>query len=135
MRSPTFVHYPTCRTRCPGGEEAFITAESATAAWEITDYEQAAAKNRELLHRMANLVHRGVTPGDHHAQELIDEHHTSIARFWKPDATSYSVLADLYLSDDQQRAGSTTSTLPYPWHAAAKKTDATHRPSSSAVDS
>lgn len=115
-------------THGPVVEQAFTATESATAGWDMTDYEQAAAKNRDLLNRMATLMHHGVAPDDQHAQELIAEHHDSIAQFWEPDAAAYTALADLYLSDDRQRAwiADTDPVLP-DWLAAAMRCYAAHR--------
>lgn len=120
----------------PEVSDVFTATESATAGWEITDYEQSAAENRELLQRMANLVHHSVAPTDQDAQEIIAEHHNSIAQFWKPDANSYSALADLYLSNDQQRSwiNQVDPALPQ-WLAAAMKTYATRSLSSHAPES
>ncbi len=119
----------------PGVEVTFSSAAAATAGWEVADYEQAATESSELLRRMAVLVHQGVPPGADPAQELVGEHYDSIGHFWQPDASSYEGLADLYLSDNQQRAwiSNVDPVLP-PWLAAAMKTYA-KRLAGSAVDS
>ncbi|MGP9839151.1 MerR family transcriptional regulator [Arthrobacter sp. 179] len=113
----------------PGVEATFSSAAAATSSWEVADYEQAATKSRELLHRMAALFHQSVPPCAGPAQELVGEHYNSMGRFWQPDASSYEALADLYLSDNQQRAwiSKIDPVLP-PWLAAAMKTYAKQLP-------
>lgn len=114
----------------PDADGVFIAAEAATDGWEVTDYELEATRSRELLRRMADLMHHGTIPTDANAQRLIDEHHNSIVRFWVPNKASYSALADLYLNDDQQHSwiASVDPALP-PWLATAMKTHASRLPS------
>lgn len=111
----------------PAVEHTFAAVDNATRTWEMTDYEQAAAQNRALLHRMAELLRHQVPPDDWDAQQLVEEHHEAIAQFWKPDAEAYRALADHYLNDDQQRAwiADVDPALPG-WLATAMKSYATH---------
>ncbi|MFF0945894.1 MerR family transcriptional regulator [Kocuria sp. CPCC 205300] len=111
----------------PVVEDAFTAVETATDGWEMTDYEQAAADSRALLHRMAELMRHQVPPDGRLAQQLVVEHHKAIARFWEPDAETYHALADLYLTDDEQRAWITDIDPALPgWLATAMKYYATH---------
>ncbi|NVC25036.1 MerR family transcriptional regulator [Kocuria salina] len=111
----------------PVVEDAFTAVDTATDGWEMTDYEQAAAENRALLHRMAELMQHQVPPDDQEAQELVEEHHGAIARYWEPHAAAYRALADLYLNDEEQRAWIADIDPALPgWLATAMKTYATH---------
>lgn len=112
----------------PDVEEAFAAVDTATTSWEITDYEKAAAANRALLHRMAELLRHQVPPDDPEAQQLVEEHHGTITRFWEPDAAAYRALADLYLNDEEQRGwiADIDPALPA-WLATAMKCYAAHQ--------
>lgn len=111
----------------PAVEHTFAAVETATDGWEMTDYEQAAADSRALLHRMAGLMRHQVPSDGQDAQQLVEEHHEAIAQFWKPDAEAYRALADHYLNDDQQRTwiADVDPALPG-WLATAMKYYATH---------
>ncbi|MGG7655305.1 MerR family transcriptional regulator [Kocuria rosea] len=111
----------------PAVEDAFAAVDTATDGWTITDYEQAAAESRALLHRMARLMRHQVPPDDQEAQQLVGEHHGAISQFWEADAEAYRALADLYLNDDEQRAWITDINPALPgWLATAMKYYATH---------
>lgn len=106
----------------------FETAAAVTAEWTKDDHDQAAAEHRELLERMAALLHAEVAPDDERALDLVDEHYRAIRAFWPADATAYAELGRLIEENADQRAmvAAVDPELP-PWLRTAIETYATRR--------
>ncbi|MGC4942205.1 MerR family transcriptional regulator [Kribbella sp. DT2] len=111
-----------------GVDAHFETAAAVTAEWAKDDYDQAAEQHRDLLGRMAALLHEGIHPGDDRALDLVDEHYRAIRALWPADATAYRELGRLIVENADQRAmvAAVDPQLP-PWLRAAIETYATQR--------
>ena len=69
--------------------------------------DQMDAEQREMtarMIRMAELMVAGVPVTDPAAQEEVDAHYRSVARFWSPDADAFTQLGRMYVDDERFRS-------------------------------
>lgn len=109
-------------------EAHFAAAEQATSRWSRQDYDDAAAKGRQLLGEMSRARTRGIAPDAAEALDLVTRHHAEVVARWPADAAAYHALGDLLLDDPDQRTmiAQVDSDLPA-WLSAAIKAYAVHR--------
>lgn len=104
------------------------TAADRRAHWTRNDYDQAAAKARDLYGRLSRARRAGADPTSPEVLDIVAEHYEAVDAMWPADPAAYHALADLIETDPQQQGtvGLDDPDLP-PWLATAIRAYATHR--------
>ena len=84
--------------------EQFAESGRRTRGWTTEDYASAGQYWTDLEARILARLRAGARPVDPEVQELIDEHHTAVARFWTPTRDSYAGLGRLYVDHPEFRS-------------------------------
>jgi hypothetical protein len=87
-----------------GVREHFAESDRRTAAWTAADYRQAGQQWADLEARFLARLRGGDAPDDPQVQQLVDEHHGEVRRYWTPNRASYMGLGELYVDDPEFRA-------------------------------
>jgi MerR family transcriptional regulator, thiopeptide resistance regulator len=84
--------------------EHFAESERRTRSWTALDYASAGQYWTDLEARILAQLRAGTRPEDPEVQDLIDEHHAAVARFWTPTRDSYAGLDRLYVEHPEFRS-------------------------------
>lgn len=84
--------------------EHFAESERRTRGWTEDDYRSVGQQWADLEARVLAQLRAGAGPEDPQIQELIDEHHAAVARFWTPTRDSYAGLGQLYVDHAEFRS-------------------------------
>jgi MerR family transcriptional regulator, thiopeptide resistance regulator len=84
--------------------EHFAESERRTRGWTALDYASAGQYWTDLEARILAQLRAGTRPEDPEVQDLIDEHHAAVARFWTPTRDSYAGLGRLYVEHPEFRS-------------------------------
>ena len=84
--------------------EHFAESERRTRGWTAQDYASAGQYWTDLEARILAQLRAGTRPEDPEVQDLIDEHHAAVARFWTPTRDSYAGLGRLYVEHPEFRS-------------------------------
>lgn len=86
-------------------DKGILTREEINASWEKlqswtpTDWNNFKGQGDKFYRQMADAVNSNLDPHDSQVQELVNQHYLLIKPLWPFNKTSYSKLADAYLSD------------------------------------
>lgn len=84
--------------------EHLRTAAEGTRGWGPGDLLDAKQAWEALDQRVLAVVRSGAAPDSAVALEVMAEHYATVSRYWRPDATSYPGLGQLYAEDPEFRA-------------------------------
>ncbi|ATQ44299.1 MerR family transcriptional regulator [Caulobacter mirabilis] len=81
-----------------GGDMAarIEASKAAVKGWTRADYDAVKAEGDAVNAGLAKAMADGLPADSAAAQALVARHHAWVGRFWTPDATAYSGLADMY---------------------------------------
>jgi MerR family transcriptional regulator, thiopeptide resistance regulator len=84
--------------------EHFAESERRTRGWTAQDHASQGRYWTDLEARILAQLDAGARPDEPQVQELIDEHHAAVARFWTPARDSYAALGRLYVDHPEFRS-------------------------------
>lgn len=77
-------------------EEHINSSYRSMKHWTKSDWDDVKNKADHIHKQLVSLLENKVSPADQAAQEIIHNHYQWISRFWRPNASTYTGLADLY---------------------------------------